>query len=146
MGYWKDEEKTRECFRGDWYMTGDRAYRDQDGYFFFVGRGDDVIISAGYRIGPFEVESALLEHPAVVESAVVSSPDELRGEIVKAYVVLRKEYEASDALKKELQDHVKKVTAPYKYPRDIVFTKELPKTSSGKIRRVELRNAEWKRS
>ena len=127
-------------------MTGDRAYRDEDGYFFFVGRGDDVIISAGYRIGPFEVESALLEHPAVVESAVVSSPDELRGEIVKAYVVLRKGYEASDALKKELQDHVKKVTAPYKYPRDIAFAKELPKTSSGKIRRVELRNAEWKRS
>ncbi|MBP2674927.1 MAG: Acyl-coenzyme synthetase/AMP-(fatty) acid ligase, partial [Deltaproteobacteria bacterium] len=146
LGYWKDEEKTRECFRGEWYMTGDRAYRDQDGYFFFVGRGDDLIISAGYRIGPFEVESALLEHPAVVESAVVSSPDELRGEIVKAYVVLRKGYEASDALKKELQDHVKKVTAPYKYPRDIVFAKELPKTSSGKIRRVELRNAEWKRS
>jgi len=92
------------------------------------------------------VESALLEHPAVVESAVVSSPDELRGEIVKAYVVLRKGYEASDALKKELQDHVKKVTAPYKYPRDIAFVKELPKTSSGKIRRVELRNAEWKRA
>jgi len=127
-------------------MTGDRAYRDQDGYFFFIGRGDDVIISSGYRIGPFEVESALLEHPAVVESAVVSSPDELRGEIVKAYVVLRKGYEASDGLKKELQDHVKKVTAPYKYPRDIVFAKELPKTSSGKIRRVELRDAEWKRS
>ncbi len=146
MGYWKDEEKTRECFRGEWYMTGDRAYRDQDGYFFFIGRGDDVIISAGYRIGPFEVESALLEHAAVVESAVVSSPDELRGEIVKAYVVLRKGYEASDALKKELQDHVKTVTAPYKYPRDIVFVKELPKTSSGKIRRVELRDAEWKRT
>jgi acyl-coenzyme A synthetase/AMP-(fatty) acid ligase len=144
MGYWKDEAKTGECFRGDWYLTGDRAYRDGDGYFFFVGRGDDVIISAGYRIGPFEVESALLEHPGVMESAVVSSPDELRGEIVKAFVVLRAGYEASDALKKELQAHVKKVTAPYKYPRDIAFVRELPKTSSGKIRRVELRTQEWK--
>jgi acetyl-CoA synthetase/medium-chain acyl-CoA synthetase len=146
MGYWKDEAKTRECFRGDWYLTGDRAYRDADGYFFFVGRGDDVIISAGYRIGPFEVESALLEHAAVVESAVVSSPDELRGEIVKAYVVLRAGHEPSEALKKELQEHVKKVTAPYKYPRDIAFVKELPKTSSGKIRRVELRAQEWKKA
>jgi acetyl-CoA synthetase/medium-chain acyl-CoA synthetase len=145
MGYWKDEGKTKECFRGDWYLTGDRAYRDGDGYFFFVGRGDDVIISSGYRIGPFEVESALLEHPAVVESAVVSSPDDLRGEIVKAYVVLRAGYEPGDALKKELQEHVKKVTAPYKYPRDIAFVTELPKTTSGKIRRIELRAEEWKK-
>ncbi len=145
MGYWKDEDKTKECFRGDWYMTGDRAYRDQDGYFFFVGRADDVIISAGYRIGPFEVESALLEHPAVVESAVVSSPDELRGEIVKAFVVLRAGFAGSAELKKELQDHVKKVTAPYKYPREIAFVTSLPKTTSGKIRRVDLRNQEWKR-
>jgi len=145
LGYWKDEEKTQEVFRGEWYLTGDRAFRDRDGYFFFVGRGDDVIISSGYRIGPFEVESALLEHPGVAESAVVSSPDGLRGEIVKAYVVLRGGFEPSEALKHELQAHVKKVTAPYKYPRDIAFVRELPKTSSGKIRRVELRAQEWAR-
>jgi acetyl-CoA synthetase/medium-chain acyl-CoA synthetase len=145
MGYWKDERMTQECFRGDWYLTGDRAYRDHDGYFFFVGRGDDVIISSGYRIGPFEVESALIEHPSVAESAVVSSPDAIRGEIVKAYVVLRPGYPPTDALKKELQAHVKNVTAPYKYPRDIAFVKDLPKTSSGKIRRVELRAREWKK-
>ena len=105
-------------------MTGDRARRDEDGYLWFVGRADDVIISAGYRIGPFEVESALLEHPAVVESAVVASPDAERGEIVKAFVVLRAGHAASDALAKELQDHVKRVTAPYKYPRAVEFVDE----------------------
>ena len=126
-------------------MTGDRAYVDEDGYFWFVSRADDVILSAGYRIGPFEVESALLEHPAVAESAVVSSPDATRGEVVKAYVVLAPGFEADAALKKALQDHVKKVTAPYKYPRRLEFVANLPKTVSGKIRRVELRTREWER-
>jgi len=121
-------------------FTGDRAWRDADGYFWFVGRDDDVIISAGYRIGPFEVESALIEHPAVVEAAAVAAPDPDRGSIVKAFVVVRDGFTPSDALARELQEHVKRVTAPYKYPRAIEFAKELPKTVSGKIRRVELRN------
>ncbi|MGB9804798.1 AMP-binding protein, partial [Desulfofundulus sp.] len=141
--YWKNPEKTASVYRGDWYLTGDRAYRDEDGYFWFVGRADDVILAAGYRIGPFEVESALLEHPAVAESAVVSSPDEIRGEVVKAFVVLAPGYQPSDELVKELQEHVKKVTAPYKYPRKVEFVESLPKTISGKIRRVELREREW---
>ncbi len=136
-------DKTATTRVGDWYLTGDRAYRDKDGYFWFVSRADDVIISAGYRIGPFEVESALIEHPAVAESAVVSSPDETRGEVVKAFVVLAPGFTPSEALKKEIQEHVKKVTAPYKYPRKIEFVTELPKTVSGKIRRVELRQKEW---
>ena len=137
--YWKNEESNKKAFRGEWYYTGDRAYRDKEGYLWFVGRADDVIKSSGYRIGPFEVESALQEHPAVVESAVVGVPDELRGAIVKAYVILAKGYTPSDELTKELQEHVKKVTAPYKYPRIIEYVDELPKTISGKIRRVELR-------
>ena len=140
--YRNDPERTAATRRGDWYVTGDRAYRDEDGYFWFVSRADDVILSAGYRIGPFEVESALIEHPAVAESAVVSSPDETRGEVVKAFVVLAPGYAASDDLKRELQDHVKRVTAPYKYPRRIDFIDALPKTVSGKIRRVELRAGE----
>lgn len=118
---------------------------DEDGYFWFVGRSDDVILSAGYRIGPFEVESALIEHPAVMESAVVSSPDDQRGEVVKAFVVLAPGYTAGEELAKTLQEHVKSVTAPYKYPRRIAFVEQLPKTVSGKIRRVELRDREWKR-
>ncbi len=137
--YWKNPEETAACRRGEWYVTGDRAYADEDGYLWFVGRADDVIISAGYRIGPFEVESALLEHPAVLESAVVAAPDPVRGSIVKAYVVLGPGVRPSAALIAELQDHVKRVTAPYKYPRAIEFVDELPKTVSGKIRRVELR-------
>jgi acyl-coenzyme A synthetase/AMP-(fatty) acid ligase len=137
--YWKDPVATARSRRGDWYLTGDRAWRDEDGYLWFVGRDDDVIISAGYRIGPFEVESALIEHPAVVEAAAVAAPDPDRGSIVKAFVVLRDGFPPSDALARELQEHVKRVTAPYKYPRAIEFTKELPKTVSGKIRRVELR-------
>ncbi|MCL6611379.1 MAG: AMP-binding protein [Peptococcaceae bacterium] len=141
--YWKNPEKTASVYRGDWYITGDRAYRDDDGYLWFVGRADDVILAAGYRIGPFEVESALLEHEAVAESAVVSSPDEIRGEVVKAFIVLAPGYQPSDGLVKELQEHVKKVTAPYKYPRKIEFVDSLPKTVSGKIRRVELREREW---
>ena len=141
--YWKDGEAMERSFHGDWYFTGDKAYKDADGYFWFVGRADDVIISAGYRIGPFEVESALIEHPAVAESAVVASPDPVRGEIVKAFVILSPGYEESDELALSLQEHVRNATAPYKYPRAIQFVTELPKTISGKIRRVELREAEF---
>lgn len=141
--YWKAPKKTASAHIGDWYLTGDRAYQDEDGYFWFVSRSDDVILASGYRIGPFEVENALIEHPAVAESAVVSSPDPARGEVVKAFVVLMPGYAASDELVKSLQNYVKKVTAPYKYPRKIEFVDALPKTISGKIRRVELRNKEW---
>jgi acetyl-CoA synthetase/medium-chain acyl-CoA synthetase len=144
-GYLKNDEETAACYRNGHYLTGDRAYVDEDGYFWFVGRADDVISSGAYRIGPFEVESALLEHPAVAESAVVGSPDPDRGNIVKAFVVLRKGHEAGDALVRELQDHCKAITAPYKYPREIEFVDELPKTRSGKIRRVELRQRELER-
>ena len=140
--YWRNPEATSNCIRGEWYITGDRAVRDEDGYFWFVGRADDVIISAGYRIGPFEVESALIEHPSVAEAAVVASPDQLRGEIVKAFVILAPGHQPSEQLMQDLQEHVKRVTAPYKYPREIEFTTELPKTISGKIRRVELRQRE----
>jgi acetyl-CoA synthetase/medium-chain acyl-CoA synthetase len=139
LEYWKNPEETASRYIGNFYLTGDTAYRDADGYFYFVGRADDVINSASYRIGPTEVESALLEHSAVLESAAIGVPDELRGEIVQAYVVLRPGYEPSEHLKRELQTHCKRVTAPYKYPRQIVFIPELPKTVSGKIRRVELR-------
>jgi acyl-coenzyme A synthetase/AMP-(fatty) acid ligase len=142
LEYWKNPEENAEVFRGDYYLTGDQARRDSDGYLWFVGRADDVISSAGYRIGPFEVESALLEHPAVIESAVIASPDPDRGAIVKAFVRLRPEVERSAALVSELQEHVKRVTAPYKYPREIEFVDDLPKTVSGKIRRVELRQRE----
>jgi acetyl-CoA synthetase/medium-chain acyl-CoA synthetase len=145
-GYWRDPEATRACRRGEWYVTGDRAWRDPDGYFWFVGRGDDVIISAGYRIGPFEVESALVEHPDVLEAGAVAAPDPDRGAIVKAYVVLRPGVRADDALVRRLQEHVKRVTAPYKYPRAIEFVEALPKTVSGKIRRVELRKRASARS
>jgi acyl-coenzyme A synthetase/AMP-(fatty) acid ligase len=141
-GYWKDPEKTASCYRGDFYLTGDRAVEDEDGYLWFVGRADDVIKSSGYRIGPFEVESALLEHPAVLESGVVGSPDPVRGEVVKAFVVLRPGWEPSDALVADLQAHVRGVTAPYKYPRKIEFVEELPKTISGKILRRVLRERE----
>jgi acetyl-CoA synthetase/medium-chain acyl-CoA synthetase len=138
--YWKDPEATRRARRGAWYVTGDRAFRDADGWFWFVGRSDDVIISAGYRIGPFEVESALVEHPDVLEAAAVAAPDPDRGAIVKAYVVLRPGVEPGEALAERLKAHVKSVTAPYKYPRAIEFVDALPKTVSGKIRRVELRD------
>ncbi len=141
--YWKDPEKTASTYRGDFYVTGDRGIMDESGYLWFVGRADDVILTSGYRIGPFEVESALIEHKAVAESAVVSSPDEVRGEVVKAFVILAPSYTGSDELVKELQDFVKKTTAPYKYPRKIEFVTELPKTISGKIRRIELREKEW---
>lgn len=140
--YWEAPEETAAVFRGEYYITGDRAYRDEDGYLWFVGRSDDVILSAGYRIGPFEVESTLIEHPAVVESAVVASPDPDRGSVVKAFVVLGPGYEPSEELVRELQEFCKRQTAPYKYPRRIEFVEELPKTTSGKIRRVELRRRE----
>jgi acetyl-CoA synthetase/medium-chain acyl-CoA synthetase len=140
--YWQAPEETASVFRGDWYVTGDRAVRDEDGYFWFTGRADDVILTAAYRVGPFEVESALLEHPAVAESAVVAKPDPDRGQIVKAFVVLRPGREPGDDLARELQEHAKRVTAPYKYPREVEFVDELPKTRSDKIRRVELRERE----
>lgn len=137
--YWLNPEETAAHFQGDWFLTGDRAVRDADGYLWFVGRKDDVIKSSGYRIGPFEVESVLLEHPAVLEVAVIGKPDESRGQIVKAFVVLRSELNATEELSRELQQHCRQTAAPYKYPREIEFVKELPKTISGKTRRVELR-------
>ncbi|HLB05366.1 MAG TPA: acyl--CoA ligase [Thermodesulfobacteriota bacterium] len=143
--YLGNPEATANAFKGDWYLTGDRAYRDEDGYFWFVGRADDIILTSGYRIGPFEVESVLIEHPAVKESAVVASPDEVRGEVVKAFVVLTKDVTPSDALVKELQEFVKRHAAPYKYPRKIEFVEELPKTISGKIKRKELKMKEFGR-
>lgn len=138
-GYLNDEAANRACRRGDWYVTGDRAVKDADGYFWFVGRSDDVIKTSGYRVGPFEVESALLEHAAVAESAVIGVPDERIGQRIKAYVVLAPGHMGSPELAVELQEHVKQTTAPYKYPREIEFVTELPKTVSGKIRRAELR-------
>ena len=140
--YWRNPEATAASYRGYCYVTGDRAQQDEDGYLWFVGRADDVILSASYRIGPFEVESALVEHPAVMEAAVVGSPDEIRGQMVKAFVILAPNHQPSEALALALQEHVRKVTAPYKYPREIEFVTELPKTVSGKIRRVELRERE----
>ena len=144
--YYRDEELTREAWHDGLYHTGDMAWRDEDGYYWFEGRIDDVIKSSGYRIGPFEVESALMTHPAVVECAITGVPDDVRGMVVKATVVLGKEWKdkAGDELVKELQQHVKRVTAPYKYPRIVEFVDELPKTISGKIRRVEIRKKDSK--
>ena len=141
-GYYRDEELTKSVWSDGVYKTGDMAWCDEDGYFWFVGRADDIIKSSGYRIGPFEVESALIEHPAVLECAVTAVPDPDRGQIVKATVVLTRNYHPSEELAKELQEHVKKVTAPYKYPRIVEFVTELPKTISGKIRRVQIREKE----
>jgi acetyl-CoA synthetase len=150
LGYWQEPERTAQCFitgpEGRWYLSGDRGTKDADGYLWYAGRADDVINSAGYRIGPLEVENALQEHPAVQECAVVPSPDPERGEIVKAFVVLKAGVMASDALARELQDHVKSVTAPYKYPRAVEFIAEIPKTVTGKIRRRTLRDLEWERT
>ena len=145
--YYRDEELTREAWHDGIYHTGDMAWRDEDGYYWFEGRIDDVIKSSGYRIGPFEVESALMTHPAVVECAITGVPDDIRGMVVKATVVLGKEWKdkAGEDLIKELQQHVKKETAPYKYPRIIEFVDELPKTISGKIRRVEIRQKDEKK-
>ncbi len=139
--YWLSPQQTNTQFAGDYYLTGDRATRDRDGYFWFIGRKDDVIKSSGYRIGPFEVESALLEHPAVLDVAVVGAPDPLRGQVVKAFVVLRDRVSPGENLKTELQAHSKRLIAAYKYPREIEFVSELPKTISGKTRRFELRNS-----
>lgn len=140
-GYYKDEQRTNEAMRDGLYYTGDIAWKDEDGYYWFVGRADDVIKSSGYRIGPFEVESALMTHPAVIECAITGVPDEMRGQVVKATIILSEEYKekAGPELIKELQNHVKRITAPYKYPRVIEFVEELPKTISGKIRRNEIR-------
>ena len=140
--YYRDSERTKEAWHDGVYYTGDIAWRDEDGYLWFVGRADDVIKSSGYRIGPFEVESALMTHPAVVECAITGVPDEIRGQVVKATIVLAKDYKEYDkeALTREIQDHVKNVTAPYKYPRIVVFVNVLPETISGKIRRVEIRD------
>ncbi len=143
-GYHRDEELTKKAWHDNLYHTGDVAWRDEDGYFWYVGRTDDVIKSSGYRIGPFEIESVLMEHPAVLECAVTGFPDEIRGQVIKATIVLTKEYTPSDALKKEIQNHVKHLTAPYKYPRIVEFVEELPKTISGKIRRSEIRGDEQK--
>jgi acetyl-CoA synthetase len=143
-GYYRDEKLTEKVWHDGIYYTGDMAWRDEDGYYWFVGRADDVIKSSGYRIGPFEVESALMEHHAVLECAITAVPDPDRGQIVKATIVLVSSFQPSEELAKELQEHVKNVTAPYKYPRIIEFVKELPKTISGKIRRVQIRNEDEK--
>lgn len=143
--YVNNEEENNKAFLNGFYYTGDKAFMDEDGYFWFVGRDDDVIKSSGYRIGPFEVESALIEHPAVQESAVIGSPDNIRGMIVKAFIVLNEGFKPSDKLIVELQDHVKNSTAPYKYPRSIEFVHELPKTIGGKIMRKKLREKESKK-
>lgn len=146
MGYYRNEELTNSVYNNHIYHTGDIAWRDEDGYYWFVGRNDDVIKSSGYRIGPFEVESALMTHPAVMECAITGVPDEVRGQVVKATIVLTAAYRerAGESLVKEIQEHVKQVTAPYKYPRVIEFVSELPKTISGKIRRVEIREGDQK--
>ncbi|XP_007516613.1 acyl-coenzyme A synthetase ACSM2B, mitochondrial-like [Erinaceus europaeus] len=147
-GYVDNLEKTMANIRGDFWLLGDRGTKDQDGYFHFLGRADDIINSSGYRIGPSEVENALMEHPAVVETVVISSPDPVRGEVVKAFVVLAPQFLSHDKaqLTKELQEHVKSVTAPYKYPRKMEFVSDLPKTVTGKIQRGKLRNKEWEKS
>ena len=139
QGYYRDEERTRTVWSNGWYHTGDMAWQDEDGYFWFIGRADDVIKSSGYKIGPFEVESALIQHPAVLECAITGAPHPVRGQVVKATIVLTKDYAPTTALKEALQEHVKTVTAPYKYPRIIEFVEQLPKTISGKIRRVQIR-------
>ncbi len=141
-GYYRDEKRTKDVWHDGLYRTGDMAWKDEDGYYWFIGRADDVIKSSGYRIGPFEVESALIEHPAVLECAVTGVPDPDRGAVVKATVVLARGFEKSEALMKELQEHVKHVTAPYKYPRIVEFVDELPKTISGKIQRVKIRQSD----
>ncbi|WP_224450009.1 acyl-CoA synthetase [Haloprofundus salilacus] len=141
-GYYEKPSLDEKTFAGEYYRTGDLASRDEDGYFFFEGRADDIILSAGYRIGPFEVEDALVSHPAVAEAAAVGSPHEKRGNVVKAYVILADGYEGDDELVDEIQEFMKEETAPYKYPRRVEFVDELPKTSSGKIRRIELRERE----
>ena len=142
IGYWRRDEDTEEVFGGDWFHTKDAAQTDEDGYFWYAGRADDVIISAGYRIGPFEVESACVEHAAVKEAAAVASPDPKRGDLVKAFIVLAAGNEPSDELASEIKGHVREHLSAYAYPREIEFVDDLPKTLTGKIRRIELREAE----
>ena len=142
LGYWKNDEAARETFGGDWFHTKDAAVMDDDGYIWYAGRADDVIISAGYRIGPFEVESACIEHPAVREAAAVASPDERRGYVVKAFLVLAEGHEPSDGLAEAVKAHVRKSIGQHAYPRRVEFVDELPKTLTGKIRRIELRERE----
>jgi len=143
--YWNKKEISKNSFKNDWFLTGDILYKDEEGYYWFSGRDDDLIMASGYRISPFEVESSLISHPDVLEAAVVASPDELRGVIVKAYVLLKEDDKASDDLIKDIQDYTKRVSAPYKYPREIEFVNELPKTQSGKIIRKKLRELEIKK-
>ena len=140
--YWNKPEKTAECFRGEWFLSGDVLYQDESGYYWFSGRNDDLIKASGYRISPFEVESAIISHPLVLECAVVASPDPMRGTIIKSFVVLKDHSKASPALVIEIQEHAKRVAAPYKYPREVEFVTELPKTQSGKIKRKDLRERE----
>ena len=142
IGYWNRPEDSEEVFGGDWFHTKDAAMQDEDGYIWYAGRADDVIIAAGYRIGPFEVESACLEHDAVKEAAAVASPDEVRGNVVKAFIVLAEGHEPSDELVKDIQRHVRERLSAYAYPRRIEFVDDLPKTLTGKIRRIELRERE----
>lgn len=146
MGYYRDEEKTKAVWHDGLYHTGDTAWKDEDGYFWYVGRTDDVIKASGYRIGPFEIESVLMEHPSVLECAVTGAPDPVRGQVVKATIVLTKDHQPSEELKKELQNYVKKQTAPYKYPRIVEFVSELPKTISGKIRRAQIRQENFQKA
>jgi acetyl-CoA synthetase len=147
LGYWnRPPEDSEEVFGGDWFHTKDAASTDEDGYYWYEGRADDVIISAGYRIGPFEVESACLEHPAVAEAAAVAVPDERRGNVVKAFVILAADHAPSDALAEEIKAFVRDHLSAYAYPRQIEFVADLPKTLTGKIRRIELRQQELKRA
>ena len=144
--YWNKPEKTAEVFKKEWFLTGDTLYTDEDGYFWFAGRGDDLIMTAGYRVSPFDVESAVNTHPAVLESAAVASPDAIRGVIVKSFVVLNPGFEPSDELAKEIQGHCKKIIAAYEYPRTVEFVTSLPKTQSGKTKRKVLREQELEKA
>ncbi len=142
LGYWNNDEATQEKITRDWFRTGDVGYRDEDGFLWFVGRKDDVISSAGYRIGPGEIEDSLLKHPAVLQAAAIGKPDELRGEIVKAFIVLTDGYEASDELADEIRQSVRRRLSAHEYPREVEFIDELPMTTTGKVRRIELRQRE----
>jgi acetyl-CoA synthetase len=145
-GYLEEPERTAEATRDGWYHTGDKAWMDEDDYFWFLGRVDDLIKTSGYRVGPYEVESALVSHTAVIEAAITGVPDPVRGQIIKATIVLAPGHTPSEELTKELQDHVKKVTAPYKYPRIVEYVEELPKTFNGKIKRSEIRCSDAQRN
>ncbi len=142
LGYWNRAEATRKKIKGEWFCTGDVGYRDEGGYLWFVGRTDDVISSAGYRIGPGEIENCLLKHPAVLQTSVIGKPDELRGSIVKAFVVLTEGHSANDDLRIDIQNSVRTQLAAYEYPREVEFVDSLPMTTTGKVRRIELRQKE----